>query len=275
MVELKDCFSKSIDELKTLINGNKNEVINSFTTKFTEIEKQFQVNDERMTKLEQSLAGHNTAVDKLTKRVESLELENTKLKAWNVPTCLKKLEEKVEERTNRQLRETLIIKDVPEEVEKETWDETKNLLAQVISDNMDDVSFEFAYGQIKRTHRENKKTDEKGTKIREGKRRIFAAMHSWKFCERMKEVFRLKCVTNKDFNISVEQKYGPLTTWRRFKALERRKDLIERGIISSGFVAYPAKLMVNYPGERKGDKKYYKLYEDFSEVEVVYARKSH
>ena len=42
--ELTNLFTKSIKELKTLINGNKREVINAFSTKLNNIEKQLEVN---------------------------------------------------------------------------------------------------------------------------------------------------------------------------------------------------------------------------------------
>ena len=85
----------------------------------------------------------------------------------------------------------------------------------------------------------------------------------------MKETFRLKCIRDSDYKISVDQKYGPLTTQRRRKALEKRKELKENGNISSGFIDFPAKLMVNYPGDLDElGKKIYKLHSNFSTMEV-------
>ena len=183
-----------------------------------------------------------------------------------MPDSIKSLEEKIEERTNRQLRETLVIRNVPELKPDESYNDTKELLAKLISDNVDDVSFDHAFNQIKRAHRESFRKDREQDSYRKGKRIIFAGLHSWDLCERIKESFRLKCILNRDFIISVDQKYGPLTTQRRRKALEKRKELKERGIISSGYLDFPAKLMVNYPGELKVDtgKKVYRLYADFS-----------
>ena len=63
--------------------------------------------------------------------------------------------------------------------------------------------------------------------------------------------------------------YGPLTSARRNLAFQKRKQLKEEGLITSGFVAFPARLMVNTPGEfNRFGKKLYKMNEDFSDHEV-------
>ena len=48
---------------------------------------------------------------------------------------LVELEEKVEERTNQQLRETIAIKGVPEE-QDETWEGTTQILSQIFNESM-------------------------------------------------------------------------------------------------------------------------------------------
>ena len=73
----------------------------------------------------------------------------------------------------------------------------------------------------------------------------------------------------RDFNIAVDQKYGTLTTRRRQMAFKLRKELKESGIISSGYVDYPARLMVNIRGDVNGDnKKIYKLHTNFSKSPI-------
>ena len=60
-----------------------------------------------------------------------------------------------------------------------------------------------------------------------------------------------------------EYKFGPLTTRRRSMALQERKGLKAEGKITSGYIAYPAKLMVKLRGEDQ-----YKLHKDFSKAKV-------
>ena len=70
---------------------------------------------------------------------------------------------------------------------------------------------------------------------------------------------------NNDKKIFIEQRYGPDTTSRRNKALILRKELKAEKRISSGYVAFPAKLMVKKLGDER-----YTLYKDFSDAEISY-----
>ena len=214
-------------------------------------------NDERTTK----------RIDDLVKRIDDLEKKLKDLE--NVPVDIKKLSEDIESRTNRQLREALVFKNVPEGPgEEESYKDTKELLATTISENVPDVTYDEALSQIKRAHRESgHRLDENGDPVRAGKRLIFAAFHSWDLCQVI-ETFREKCIADRNFQISAEQKYGPKTNKRRQLALQLRKRLKDEGTITSGFLDFPAKLMVNFPGEVIGRKKVYRMHTNFSLNEV-------
>ena len=84
----------------------------------------------------------------------------------------------------------------------------------------------------------------------------------------MIEVFKEKCIKDPTFSISADQKYGRRTSKRRQLALKLRKDLKAAGTITSGFVNFPAKLMVNYPGEMRGPRKVYRLHTNFSKHKI-------
>ena len=181
------------------------------------------------------------------------------LKEQALPRKVKDLEEKVEDRTNRQLRETLIFKNVPEASSNESWFETKDIVAKAISENVEGVTFDYDKQQIRRAHR---KSNRRNDGSNQHHRRITAGFYNWDLCQSIKDSFRNKGIADRNFKLIAEQKYGPLTTWRRQKALEKRKKLKEEGVIISGYVDFPAKLMLNYPGEIKnGGKKIYRLYE--------------
>ena len=88
-------------------------------------------------------------------------------------------------------------------------------------------------------------------------------------CQDIIEIFKQKCIQEPNFHIAAEQKYGPLTSKRRQLAFQLRRQLLDAGTIVSGYVDFPAKLMVNFPGEVRGDnKKLYKLHENFSKHQV-------
>ena len=74
----------------------------------------------------------------------------------------------------------------------------------------------------------------------------------------------LKHGFSKKDNIFIEQRYGPDTTWRRNQAKLLRKHLISRKEIVSGYVNFPAKLMVKKTKEGK-----YSLHTDFSHIDVT------
>ena len=65
-------------------------------------------------------------------------------------------------------------------------------------------------------------------------------------------------------NVFIDQKYGPDTEYRRNKAMECRRRLIEDGTAVKAYVAYPAKLMV----KQSATEKHYTMYEDFSQTPV-------
>ena len=161
---------------------------------------------------------------------------------------------------------------VPEEERDASYKETKDLLAKLISTHCPGISYQYALSQIKRAHRERKRNSEEvHLPSREGKRLIYAALHDWDLCQLIIETLKQKCIAERDFNISADQKYGPLTTKRRQMAFLLRKQLKANGVIVSGYIDFPAKLMVNMPGDFTGDgKKLYKLYKNFSREPVEF-----
>ena len=94
-------------------------------------------------------------------------------------------------------------------------------------------------------------------------------MYSWRFCEALKKTFRQKRVRDRNFGISIESMYGPLTTWRRNQALDARRLLKAENKIVGGFVAFPARLMVAYPVP-EGQTISYTQYKNFSTMPVVF-----
>ena len=169
------------------------------------------------------------------------------------------LEEEIEERTNRSLRSTLVFKNVPQKG-KETWAATTNLAAQAIKTaSSRRISFDAAHSMLERCHRGKPPRKARGNS---SPTPIYALIDDWRNAEWIREEFRKK---PKDFEVYCDQKYGTRTTWRRNKALLKRKELKRNGDISNGYVQYPAVLMVR---KKVGDD-YYE-YEDFSKWPVVF-----
>ena len=253
--------------------------LDSFDVRIDKMERSIQHTDTRVGELSAQLENGDLAVSQkfstLNKRIEELEAKLAKLEGLpnkigpleSIPSKVDLLAEKVEDRTNRQLRETLVFKNIPEEERDASYKETKELLATVISRNCPDFTYNDVLTQIKRAHRESKRNSEQNS--RAGKRLIFAAFHSWDMTQKIIETFRQKCITDRAFTIAAEQKYGPMTSKRRQLAFILRRRLIDSGEIVSGYVDFPARLMVNVPGATRSDgKKRYEQHTDFSRYAV-------
>ena len=212
-------------------------------------------------------------VDKLESIIESqqklIEANATKAAATPVntpaPPCefdhagidarIDAIEERIEERTNRQLRKTLVFRGIEESDHEKTWEHTDKLLASTIGKQLD-ISNEDAAAMIDRCHRGG----DKRYYQREGKTRpIYAAMIYWKDCEEIIKRFR-----SGSSNIFCDYKYGPRTTIRRNIALKRRRELKANGTINKAYIQFPARLM-----GKKHDEPAYKLIEDFSRAPVT------
>jgi len=135
------------------------------------------------------------------------------------------LEEKVEERTNRQLRKTLVIRGMEEKAADqppETWEETRVAVAKVIAKTCPSIDENRAYDIVERAHRSNKNSNYKGN----APRPIFAAITYWPDTVTITDDFRKKNIEDRNFKLSIDYKYGPMTTKRRSLAFQERRKLI-------------------------------------------------
>ena len=135
-----------------------------FDEKIAKIERSIAHTDNRVGELSAQIENGDVNVSQkftaLTTRIEELERKIEKLEKLeelpkkiepleNLPTQVDQLAEKIEDRTNRQLRETLVFKNIPETGRDETYKETKELLATTISRICPDISYQDALSQIK------------------------------------------------------------------------------------------------------------------------------
>ena len=259
--QLTKLIKDSVSELKVETQSLKDEMFEKITNTLGVIETRLNQQDDyitrvtnRVEKLEEKVDLHivdyKQSHDLLVQRVADLEKE---LKAVeSVPNNVKDIKENMEERTNRQLRETLIFKNVPEQ-EKETYDQTREVLAQLISTHTN-IEYDTAFQNISRCHRE--KPDKNDGK-RNGKRHIYAKFQNWYMCQDILDSFKQKCINDNNFCYAVDQMYGPMTTKRRGLAFLKRKQLKEQNTITGGYVDYPARLFVHVAREMMIGRKVY------------------
>ena len=92
---------------------------------------------------------------------------------------LKEMEKKVEDRTNRQLRKTLVFRNIPEGANEKLWTDITDLLSQKIADLLKIDPDEAEY-MIDRCHRGG---NSQYYKDKNKTRPIYAAMMRWTDCE--------------------------------------------------------------------------------------------
>ena len=252
LVSKIDGYGDRLDKLEDKFNNiarDNRQKCEEIEARCTDVENKASANfnslDERFKQLEDRL--HTLQTVEIPEQVRQLKQENEQLK------------EEVENRTNRQLRRTLVFKNIPERKDDESYFEVKALLAETISQHTD-ISQQEVFAGIERSHRERKR--ENGT--REGKRKIFAAFLNWELPQKILDQFKKRCIEDRTFDLYVDQMYGARTTARRNLAFLKRKQLKENGTIPGGFVAFPARLMVPTGQINGKGKKIYRLQEDFS-----------
>ena len=264
LAEKIDSFSERLDKFDQRLDKiDETNVV--YSKKFEELESQIEEVDAKIDEGINSVVHRVSTLEGQIHRCQEVEFPETIRVLREENAQLKdELKEEIENSTNRQLRRTLIFRNIPETKDYESYMEVKTLLAQVVSTNTDIVIQEVLDG-IERAHREPKRAD--GT--RNGKRKIFAAFLNWELAQRIIDEFRKRCIGDRTFQIYVDQMYGPLTTQRRNLAFESRKKLKEQGVITGGYVEFPAKLMVNIAGDIGEDgKKKYRLHTNFSTQKI-------
>ena len=129
-------------------------------------------------------------VRELSERLQSVEKTLAEAISVNNPPSaigtglesrVKAVEDLIEERTNRQLRKTLVIKGVPEDEDEKSWQDCENKLSKIFAETLD-IPTEDAKSLIDRCHRGGNKKYYKDSKKT---RPIYAAMLHWKTCEQL------------------------------------------------------------------------------------------
>ena len=232
-----------VGTLEGIVEENQQKIINQ--------------NDE-IRDLKKANADLHLRIDDLSEKLENVGSGASNIVPANVINKVQEIEERLEDRTNRQLRQTLIIRGL-KEIPNETWDDTKELVAKAISKNLD-VSKTEASDMLNRVHR-----GRPNPRNNNQPRPIYMALHNWSDCEYIVDEFRSLNI-KKMSSIRAEFMYGPLTTLRRNAALLKRKTLKEEGSIISGYIQFPAKLFVKRRGAHKDDA--YEFFEDYSKLKV-------
>ena len=144
--------------------------------------------------------------------------------------------------------------------DEKSWDDTKKIVAGVLAelDNSNDgTKYE---NLIERAHRHGKTEQQNtnGDHYSAKNRTIYARLYNSEDVKYFVKKARLLRVANKRYTINVEQQFTEKLKTRRNDAMLERRKLLDEKTITSGFLDYPAKLMVKFTGDSK-----YKLHSTF------------
>ena len=255
---LRKDLTDELSNIKLQISDNDKKLDLKFEKVFKRIKEISEVADNANTTADEALKSTKVNETSITNLKSSVDTKCAKLEKDNSSNAdrIHELEKKLEDQVNRSCRKTIVIRGI-KEGDKETWDDTRDVLAKQIA-KVASITEQNASNMIERVHRSRPNAH------KQGKRDIVAAFYDWNDSEFVLRKFREAAKGGKVKGIFVDQKYGPLTTARRNHALLQRKNLLAEKSITNGYVAYPAKLMIK---KNKSDKSYV-LHEDYSELDI-------
>ena len=251
---LKEMFDENTSDLKKHFA----EQVAILNNEIASLKSELQSRDADITNLKTEVAAIKSINEELASSNKALEEKVAKTEKFQsaVIESFQQLEEKLEDRTNRQLRQTIVVKGLQEKP-NEKWADTRNLLAKYVSKAYN-MEFKVAYSLFDRVHRGGGQGFEAKKK---GRRDIYALCTHWDDSELLvwKSFIVNKSKAKKD-RVIIEYKYGPLTTLRRGEAMKRRRELLEDKTLRNAYIKFPAQLM----GKKDGQDSY-ELIEDFSQ----------
>ena len=264
-IDIKSLLDSHLEKIEKRISDSETSVKTYFDSKFNLL-------NSKITELEtislNASAMAKEAISKVNDHENAISFNEEK---WNLieenlsnieslTNKIKLLADRLEDQTNRSCRKTLILRGVKENpLLEKTWEDTKRVVAEVIKKH---CHFEIdPDDNIERAHRGKKISLHNNTKKFE--RDIHVVFYDLNDARKVLEGFQKYGIKQND-TVFIEQRYGPNTTWRRNKAKFLRKQLKSKKEILSGYIAFPAKLMV----KTSKDGKYF-LHTDFSDIEVT------
>ena len=196
ITNFQEQFNKTCDDLKK--DGNEGR--QKLSEKLNSFGKWLDIVDQRLDKIEESHLVYTRKFEEINRNKESTKkvTDDHEVRIQDLERRLlaednqnseefrqlreenDKLKDEIENATNRQLRCTLIFRNIPETKDDESYPEVKELLARTIGLNTD-MTYEEVFAGIDRAHREPKRDG--GT--RDGKRTIFAAFTTWELTQKI------------------------------------------------------------------------------------------
>ena len=268
----------SLSEIKILLKSN----LDSINKRHDELEQNFTASitkiNNKLENIEESINTHinnnMTEIQSVKKMCVQNSQELTVFKEQKIATIdnalsnqqieIEELKKQLDDQTNRNLRNTLIIKGVPQETSEISWDDTIKVLSTTLNKHCNRLSVDYIEESIERAHRGKpyQNDDTNQHHAYQTHSAIFVKFHSWQDADRI-----LKCVISENKSkknkggkeLRIMQMFSPALTARRNEALKLRKQLLLEGENKEYKLSYPAKLMER----NKGSQQQFKLSQEF------------
>ena len=207
--------------------------LDNFEQRIAELERKSILKDEKIAELERN----STQKDN---DIRALRLENETLKS------------DLDDQVNRGMRNNLIIKGIPEE-DKEDDEATRKIVCEALATLTTEYAADDIEDLLDRTHRGGKRQRNNQGPEPARPRNIYMNFISSFHVDHFMKAVR----TEKPYFKLERQFSKPVTDRRNLAMLERRK-LLTNKQIKSGYLEYPARLMVKSDGDEN-----YRLHKDF------------
>lgn len=235
--EIENLLDKQKKSIITEIQSKIEDLSSELNRKLTNLGNRIAVIETVTTELQANSSSHDVLIKQLEEKTDQLYIRN------------QELETQLEDQINRSLRKTLIVRGIKEDDKEETWQKTEELLADLLQRHLQ-IAKEDGIKMIDRAHR--------GGRMSKNGRPIYVKFKAWKDSQQVLNGFTKQRIRNTNMNIKIDQMYSKKLTERRNLAMQERKILVETEQIVSGYINFPAKLMIKKAGTPK-----YILYKEF------------
>ena len=230
----------TLENIQELLDKQKTDIITEIKTDLNVKIKEL---EDIVEKSKKDITANSKSINDLTQRINTMELTLNKQK-----TLIDDQTKQIENQTNRSLRNTLILRNLPEETPEKTWDQTKEKLCELLGYHLD-MDPRQANDMIERCHRSTGTKDDDKDKIRP----IYIRFYSWNDAQFTLHTINKQRARDKRITFKIDQMYSSSLLDRRNKALIVRRNLLRdpENSIKQAYLAYPAKLMVKEENNTK------------------------
>ena len=228
--------------MRELLKEMKAEIIDTLTLKMNDL-------DAKLVHITGITTTHTNQINDHETRITQLE---TDLK--QVIEEQKKIITKQDDQLNRSLRNNLVLKNV--KGTDKTPEESKTLAATMLCEfngikNPTPNDIQYHENAIERAHRMMGKEDKEEDKDDGRPKPLVMRLYCSESVGYYEKKARLLRIQDKRYSVFASQQYSDLLTDRRNQAMIKRRELIDAGTYDSGFVTYPARLMMKTKNEKK------------------------